>query len=118
MFDLSTKQVERIRKQLPPGTRIELTYMSDPHHPVAPGTRGTVRMVDDAGTIHMAWDNGRTLGIIPNEDKFRTLTKAELEAEQAAKSAPLSEVIQDASERRDNGPQTPLSGPSQDNRDR
>lgn len=44
------------RAKYPPGTRIMLLSMDDPHHPVPPGTRGTVEHVDDAGTIHMKWD--------------------------------------------------------------
>ena len=63
-------KVERIKREFPPGTRIELISMSDPFHPVEPGTKGTVNLVDDLGTIHMRWDNGRTLAIIPDEDVF------------------------------------------------
>ena len=48
---------------------------------VPSGTRGTVMLVDDAGTIHPKWDNGRTLGVIPNVDDFRKLTESEIEAE-------------------------------------
>ena len=29
--------------------------------------------VDDIGTIHMKWDNGRALGIVPGEDSFSVL---------------------------------------------
>ena len=65
--------VEQIKKKYPPGTRIELISMKDPYSPVPPGTRGTVRMVDDAGTIHPKFDNGRTLGIIVGEDEFMVL---------------------------------------------
>ena len=65
--------VEQIKKKYPPGTRIELVSMKDPYCPVPPGTRGTVRMVDDAGTIHPKFDNGRTLGIIVGEDEFMVL---------------------------------------------
>ena len=60
--------VEQIKKKYPPGTRIELISMKDPYSPVPPGTRGTVQIVDDAGTIHPKFDNGRTLGIIVGED--------------------------------------------------
>ena len=31
--------------------------------------------------IHPKWDNGRTLGVIPNVDDFRKLTESEIEAE-------------------------------------
>ena len=40
---------------------------------VSPGTKGTVSLVDDMGTIHMKWDNGRSLGLIPEEDSFRKI---------------------------------------------
>ena len=65
--------VDQIKKKYPPGTRIELVRMTDPYSPVPPGTRGTVQMVDDAGTIHPKFDNGRTLGIIVGEDEFIVL---------------------------------------------
>ena len=52
------------------GTRIECISMSDPYNPIAPGAKGTVVAVDDMGTIHMQWDSGRTLGLIPGEDQF------------------------------------------------
>ena len=58
-----------------------LLCMNDPHHPVESGTRGTVEHVDDMGTIHMSWDNGRTLGIVPGEDEFRRLTQEEIDQE-------------------------------------
>jgi hypothetical protein len=54
--------------------------MNDPHHPVESGTRGTVEHVDDMGTIHMRWDNGRGLGLVPGEDEFRRLTQEEIDA--------------------------------------
>lgn len=117
MYFMPEAEVERIRKQYPVGSRIQLEHMGEDPRPIAPGTRGTVRIVDDAGQVHCNFDNGRRLGLVPGEDSFRTLTKAELEAEQAAK-APLSDIIQDASQRRDTGPQNPLAGPLQDNRDR
>lgn len=64
---------EQIRSQYPEGTRIKLTKMDDPWAPVEPGTCGTVRFVDDIGTIHMNWDNGRTLGLIVGEDSFELI---------------------------------------------
>ena len=45
-------------------------------------TRGTVSFVDDAGTIHPIWDNGRTFGVIVGQDNFRKLPQSEIEAEQ------------------------------------
>lgn len=37
------------------------------------GLKGTVRYVDDAGQLGMSWDNGRTLSLIPNEDRFHII---------------------------------------------
>ena len=74
----SRSQVEFTRSCYPPGTRIVLSSMNDHYAPVEPGTRGTVRYVDDAGQIGVAWDNGRSLSLIPGEDSFRTLTQREI----------------------------------------
>ena len=61
---------ESIRKAYPPGKRIVLDKMGPDPRPVPPGTGGTVLEVDDIGTIHCRFDDGRILGIIPGEDEF------------------------------------------------
>ena len=66
----SSQLVDIFKKIYPAGTRIELDFMGDDPHPIAPGTRGTVRVVDDMGTVHCDFDNGRRLGLIPGEDSF------------------------------------------------
>ena len=78
-FDRERLRIQRAKMLYPPGTRIVLGEMSDPYAPVPPGTRGTVKFVDDMGTIHPQWDNGRTLGLIYGEDSFRKLTQEELD---------------------------------------
>ena len=78
----SRGQVEFTRSCYPPGTRIVLNCMNDPFSPVEPGTRGTVRYVDDAGAVGVAWDNGRSLSLIPGVDSFRKLTQQEIAQEQ------------------------------------
>ena len=62
------------------GKRIKLISMgNDPRtgkpdpNPVKPGTEGVVVKVDDLGTMHVKWDDGRTLGIVPEVDKFTVL---------------------------------------------
>lgn len=47
--------------------------MGDDPCPVAPGTTGTVRLVDDMGTAHITWDNGRTLGLLPDVDRYEII---------------------------------------------
>ena len=70
---MDRKMVSFIKEQYPSGTRIRLNSMEDPYAPIAPGTEGVVDFVDDIGTIHMKWDNGRSLGIVPGEDSFSVL---------------------------------------------
>lgn len=65
-------EVQRIKAQYPPGTRIRLGHMDDPQA-VPDGTEGTVIAVDDAGQLMMKWDNGRTLSLIPGEDSFSVI---------------------------------------------
>lgn len=84
-------QIGQIRQTYAPGTRLELQHMEDPQ-PVPNGTRGTVVYVDDAGTIHMKWDNGRTLGLVPGEDQFRKLTPQELQEESAMQQEPVMKM--------------------------
>ena len=62
--------VKRMKETCLPGTRIELDMMGDDPRPILPGTRGTVRLVDDIGTVHCCFDNGRHLGLVPGEDSF------------------------------------------------
>ena len=63
----SRETVERIRRQYPVGTRVELIRMDDVQAPPA-GTLGTVLGVDDTGSLHMQWDTGSGLNAIYGED--------------------------------------------------
>ena len=65
--------VKFIKEQYPKGTRIRLNSMEDPYAPIAPGTEGEVDFVDDLGSLHMKWSNGRSLALIPGEDSFSVL---------------------------------------------
>lgn len=66
--------VEMIKKMYPRGTRICLDRMgNDEPRPIPPGAKGTVSSVDDMGTIHIHWDNGRSLGLIPDVDEFHKI---------------------------------------------
>ena len=62
--------VEQLRKQYPVGCRVELLKMDDPQAPPV-GTNGTVRYVDDIGSIGVAWDNGCGLSAAYGEDIVR-----------------------------------------------
>ena len=76
---LKQDEVEKLRRQYPPGTKIKCIHMNDDCHPVPDGTLGTVQFVDDTGTIHVGWKNGSSLGLIPGEDQFVKAKKRETE---------------------------------------
>lgn len=59
-----------LREQYPKGTRVELVQMDDPQAPPI-GTQGTVRGVDDMGSIMVRWDNGSGLSVAYGEDVCR-----------------------------------------------
>lgn len=60
----------------PKGMRVEMIAMDDPQ-PIERGTRGTIEYVDDMGTIHVKWDNGRTLGMVPDVDEFKIIEEVQ-----------------------------------------
>lgn len=96
----SHKQAEIYKKEYPSGTRIMLLHMGKDPMPVDDFTRGTVESVDDIGTIHCIFDNGRRLGVVPGVDHFRKLTDKELCEEQGSRS-PLHVAVKNAALRRD-----------------
>ena len=71
-YRLDSEEVSMLREKYPEGSSIVVYSMNDPR-PVTPGTRGTVRIVDDMGTIHCDFENGRRLGLIPGVDEFARL---------------------------------------------
>ena len=72
---MGRKEVEALRKKYPKGTRVELVSLEDHYSRMPEGTRGTVDAVDDIGTIHVRWDNGSGLGIVPGVDTVRKVTE-------------------------------------------
>lgn len=74
---MNLETLERLRKQYPVGTRVELVKMDDVQAPPV-GTLGTVMGVDDIGSIMVSWDNGSSLSVVYGEDICRVInpTKA------------------------------------------
>ena len=70
----SKEQVERIRREYPVGTLVELVKMDDAQAPPV-GTIGEVTGVDDTGSLLMAWRNGSELNVIFGEDVVRKVGK-------------------------------------------
>ena len=54
------------------GMRIRMLHMDD-QHGVDEGMEGTIMRIDDLGTLHVHWDDGSQLGVIPELDKYELL---------------------------------------------
>lgn len=68
--------VEKIREMYPEGTQIELQEMAGESQ-MPYGLKGIVRFVDDAGQIHMRWENGSSLALNVDEDTFEKVEPPE-----------------------------------------
>lgn len=69
---MNEKSLERLRSMYPAGTRVRLLKMEDKQAPPY-NTQGTIRNIDDMGTIHVSWDTGSSLGLIYGVDRFETV---------------------------------------------
>lgn len=66
---MCTEQVSQLREKYPKGTRIELAKMAGEPQ-MKKGLKGTVVKVDDAGQIHVRWENGSHLALDVEADDF------------------------------------------------
>jgi len=71
---MKTPDVEALRKQYPVGTRVRLVRMEDIQAPPV-GTKGTVKGVDDIGSILVSWDNGSSLNVVYGEDEIEIVSE-------------------------------------------
>ena len=68
--------VEKIREMYPEGTQIILQEMQGENQ-MPYGLKGTVKFIDDAGQIHMRWENGSSLALNIDEDTFEKVETSE-----------------------------------------
>jgi len=69
----SKEIVEGLCKQYPQGTRVKLVNMNDLYSTLNAGDLGTVKFVNDIGTLFCKWDNGSSLGVVYGEDSVKKL---------------------------------------------
>ena len=72
---INEKILEMLKGKYTEGTRVELVQMDDPYSHLVPGDRGTVKRVDDIGTIHVSWDRGSSLGVVYGVDYCKVVNE-------------------------------------------
>lgn len=72
---MTQDQIKQIKNEYPQGTVLELTedMQSDgkPEKDMVKGLQGKINYIDDAGQLHIKWNNGRSLALIPEVDHFK-----------------------------------------------
>lgn len=66
------KELAALREKYPIGTIVKLISMEDTQAPPV-GTIGEIIVIDDMGSIHVNWQNGSTLALIPDVDSWEIL---------------------------------------------
>jgi len=66
-------EIARVKKAYFPGMRVRLLKMDDFQAPPV-GTEGTVRGVDDIGSVMVAWDTGSSLNVVLDEDAVEIIS--------------------------------------------
>lgn len=65
--------IDEMRKAFPKNADIELVFMDDIYRDMPRGLKGKVCEVDDIGTIHVAWENNLSLGVVWNADVVKNI---------------------------------------------
>ncbi|WP_341775881.1 DUF4314 domain-containing protein [Staphylococcus hyicus] len=55
------------------GDRVKLIYTEDPYTRLKSGALGTVLKIDGIKRIHVQWDDGIRLALIPDLDEFEVI---------------------------------------------
>lgn len=79
------RRLEMLRHSYKPGTKVCLDNMEgEPRMPA--GLKGEVFHVDDIGQIHVQWENGSTLALNADMDRFHRVGSAEKKREKGEPS--------------------------------
>jgi hypothetical protein len=70
---ITDENLKRHKEKYPAGTKVELLHMEDPYRQLPKGLKGVVSNVDDAGTVHVQWENGSSLGVAYGIDSIRKI---------------------------------------------
>lgn len=58
------------------GKRVRLIKMDDEYTDLTENSLGTITGIDDIGQIMVKWDNGSTLSLIPEIDKYEIISES------------------------------------------
>ncbi len=65
------------KPEIEKGARVRLLYTGDEYTRLERGAEGTVTHVDDFGTVHVAWDDGSSLGLVSQAgDRYTVIADA------------------------------------------
>ncbi len=85
MHTMSKKQLQLLKERYPEGTEVCLDHMEGESR-MSAGLKGKVFCVDDAGQIHVHWENGSGLALVPGVDQFHKIGKPEKKKEKEEQS--------------------------------
>lgn len=75
-LNIRQEKVDMLKRKYPAGTQICLGCMEgEPQMPS--GLKGEVFHVDDMGQIHVQWENGSTLALDADIDRFSKVSRSE-----------------------------------------
>jgi hypothetical protein len=76
---LTSAQLANIRATYKPRQRVRFLGFGEPDPGrLTPGSLGTIRFVDDLGTVHVDWDNGMRLGCVVGQVGSRRRDRLEV----------------------------------------
>lgn len=87
------RNIESMRRRYPAGTRVKLNSMTGESRMPA-GLEGSIQFIDDIGDLHVDWDNGSTLALIPGEDSFSVIGSDKQENSEAQTAKPIGDDLQ------------------------
>lgn len=64
--------IKKIMNDYPKGTKVMCLFSKD-QNPVPKGTIGTVESVSEDAAIHVVWENGQEVALVPGRDEWEVL---------------------------------------------
>lgn len=84
--------VQAVREAYPPGTQVRLIRMEG-EADMPRGLAGTVDHVDDAAGVHVRWENGSSLALLPDTDFFQTVPDQAMTQEIQTMEKPFEQTM-------------------------